>query len=112
MRNWMSSTFSASANILVTDNYVYVMREADHQALRLILLGKFLHVIAPNKVGKTMLLTNLERRLKEEHWRCCYLDLATLESFRESETIWYTELGRELGKELTPNHIPEINNNV
>jgi hypothetical protein len=105
----MSSIFQAGG-ALPADHTTYVERRADHDALRAVLDGEYLHVIAPRQVGKTSLLKRLAARLGEMGWRCAYVDLSTLMDFPKPS--WYTELGKVLAHSLTPGQTPTLSNQV
>ncbi|HEV2656746.1 MAG TPA: DUF4062 domain-containing protein, partial [Ktedonobacteraceae bacterium] len=64
----------------------------------------------PRQIGKTSLLRSLSVRLQELGWRCAYVDFSLLTDL--SKTAWYAELGRALGKALTPGSVPELTNQI
>lgn len=105
----MRSVFQAGGALPV-DHPTYVVRQADHEALRAALDGEYLHIIAPRQIGKTSLLKRLSARLGETGWRCAYMDLATLMDF--TKLAWYAELGKALARDLTPDQVPNLTNQV
>jgi hypothetical protein len=95
---------------LPANHFTYVERSADQEAIRVILNGEYIHVIAPRQVGKTSLLKRLATRLNKMGWRSAYIDLATFMDFTKSD--WYAELGKELACDLTPGETPNLNNQL
>ncbi|MDQ2885309.1 MAG: AAA-like domain-containing protein [Chloroflexota bacterium] len=95
---------------LPANHRTYIAREADEEALETLLDGEYLHLIAPRQIGKTSLLRSLSVRLQELGWRCAYVDFSLLTDL--SKTDWYAELGRALGKALTPGSVPELTNQI
>ncbi len=105
----MSIIFHASGP-LDPDDPTNVMRESDHEVFRVALEGEFVHIFHPRQMGKSTLLQKLDRRLRDERWRCCYIDLSTLADF--TKPYWYEKLGNILADELTPGDRPELANQL
>ncbi len=105
----MSAIFYAGG-ALPARHRTYIAREADEEALATILDGEYLHLIAPRQIGKTSLLRHLSAQLQEIGWRCAYVDFSMLTDL--SKTDWYGELGRTLGKVLTPGSVPVLTNQI
>jgi hypothetical protein len=85
---------------------IYVERKADCEVVRSVKALDYAHLIAPRQMGKTSLLYRLSRQLREWGWRCVYVDLSELKA--TSEIVWYQVLGRRIGDQLTPEHLPEF----
>ena len=94
----MSSIFQAGGALLHNSS-TYVERQTDVDALRTILNGEYLHIIAPRQYGKTSLLKHLKRILEEDGWHCAYVDLTNC--MKCSKSAWYKNLGKELARQLT-----------
>ena len=105
----MSAVFYAGG-ALPLRHQTYIAREADETARETLLDGEYLHVIAPRQIGKTSLLRRLAVQLQALGWRCAYVDFSVLTDF--SKTDWYGELGRMLGKALTPGAVPALSNQI
>jgi AAA-like domain/Domain of unknown function (DUF4062) len=105
----MSAIFYAGGALPVRHR-TYIAREADEEALEILLDGEYLHLVAPRQIGKTSLLRHLAAHLQEIGWRCAYVDFSMLTDLSKAD--WYAELGRTLGKALTPGSVPELTNQI
>jgi len=104
------STIFLAGGALPARHRSYIEREADDEALAIMLDGEYLHLIAPRQIGKTSLLRHLSAKLQEVGWRCAYVDLSMLMDFAKAD--WYGELGRTLGRALTPGAVPILANQI
>jgi hypothetical protein len=84
----------------------YISRQADTNALAWARGREVLHVIAPRQTGKTSLLNRLRWELSRESWQCVYVDLAVF--LERSGQDWPAQLGKMLGRALTPEQLPEF----
>jgi serine/threonine protein kinase/O-acetyl-ADP-ribose deacetylase (regulator of RNase III) len=83
------------------DSQVYVEREADRRLLEYCLNGEFVHIQAPQFLGKTSLLLRTADRLRTENVASAVIDLSRLDASLGVEQ-WYRQLVQTIGQGLFP----------
>jgi hypothetical protein len=83
---------------LSTSATSYVVRQADSDIYRYLTMGEFCHVFHSRQMGKTSLLNQVVKRLKENEYACARLDLST--TSKATEEQWYAGIAFNLVKEL------------
>lgn len=97
----------------LTDEALYIERQADGELLRYIHSMEYVMIIEPRQQGKTSMIRHLMRSGCETELCFIYVDLSTLDI--RSESGWYQTLCKRIRKDLkamsleTPLDIPQDN---
>ncbi len=76
---------------LPEDSPTYIKRKADDQLYKAIKAGEFCLVSAPRQTGKTSLIVQVTKRLRNENFACGHLDFTTI-GIADNMQQWYYSL--------------------
>jgi hypothetical protein len=82
----------------LTDDNIYIERDADYEIVNLIKKMEYITVIEPRQQGKTSLVRRLIRSSSLAEWRFVYADISTLDL--SSEAGWYRTLCKRILNDL------------
>src|SRR5579871_1087162 len=91
--------FYIAAGTLPYNALSYVSRKTDDHLLSSLLQGEFCYVLTPRQMGKSSLMAQTSRRLKEKGVATAIIDLSDIGS-NLSIGQWYTGLLDALGRRL------------
>jgi len=74
---------------LRSDDPTYIVREADEKLYASLKAGDFCYVLNSRQMGKSSLLQRTIYRLREEGYKCVYLDMTILGSEDTTSEQWY-----------------------
>ena len=88
-----------AGGILPADSPAYVKRPADDELYNLALAGEYCHVLSPRQMGKSSLMVNVARRLREQGVTTAFFYLSEIRTDPRIER-WYLGLLSRLKLQL------------
>jgi WD40 repeat protein len=92
-------TFYITGGNVPADALSYVTRDADALLLQRLLQGQFCYILTSRQMGKSSLMTQMVKRLREHHVAPAVLDLSN-QGFNLDARQWYNGLLEQLGRRL------------
>ncbi|WP_414567438.1 AAA-like domain-containing protein [Nostoc sp. CCY 9925] len=77
---------------LHTNDPTYIVRQADKKLYTSLKAGNFCYIFSSRQMGKSSLLQRTSHRLKEEGYKCVYLDVTQLVSEGITLAQWYKSI--------------------
>jgi WD40 repeat protein len=94
-----TDTFYITGGNVPADALSYVTRDADALLLPRLLQGQFCYILTSRQMGKSSLMTQMVKRLREHHVAPAVLDLSN-QGFNLDARQWYNGLLEQLGRRL------------
>jgi WD40 repeat protein len=94
-----TDTFYITGGNVPADALSYVTRDADALLLQHLLQGQFCYILTSRQMGKSSLMTQMVKRLREHNVAPAVLDLSN-QGFNLDARQWYNGLLEQLGRRL------------
>jgi WD40 repeat protein len=94
-----TDTFYITGGNVPADALSYVTRDADALLLQRLLQGEFCYILTSRQMGKSSLMTQMVKQLREHHVAPAVLDLSN-QGFNLDARQWYNGLLEQLGRRL------------